>query len=275
MTLRSIATATLMTLICAPALATAQQQKPAGQSSRPTSPMEQIQGFHVVLVVGETQRSSSAPSQSLPEGAAEALNDMREFLPYKHYRVLDAQWSSCCAGSQTKISGRLQGVISASGPNGTANFVQYPYVFHVTATSAASGIQTRFVLAAGDGRSEPNQSDVREDLGRRLKNVADDLATMEVRIQETRRRVDAGVAPALELREAVDRATQLKREAEALQAKLMRLDARSDASADAGVMDSSFTMAAGETVVVGTSKLGGDKALIAVVTAVRKGGSAR
>lgn len=35
-------------------------------------------------------------------------------------------------------------------------------------------------------------------------------------------------------------------------------------------MDSSFTMEAGETVVVGTSKLGGDKALIAIVTAVRK-----
>ena len=29
-------------------------------------------------------------------------------------------------------------------------------------------------------------------------------------------------------------------------------------------------MAAGETVVVGTSKLGGDKALIAIVTAVRR-----
>ena len=30
-------------------------------------------------------------------------------------------------------------------------------------------------------------------------------------------------------------------------------------------------MEVGETVVVGTSRLGGDKALIAIVTAVRKG----
>ena len=36
------------------------------------------------------------------------------------------------------------------------------------------------------------------------------------------------------------------------------------------IIDSSFTMDAGETVVVGTSRLGGDKALIALVTAVRK-----
>ena len=40
-------------------------------------------------------------------------------------------------------------------------------------------------------------------------------------------------------------------------------------------MDSSFTMDVGETVVVGTSRLGGDKALIAIVTAVKKGGTAR
>ena len=37
------------------------------------------------------------------------------------------------------------------------------------------------------------------------------------------------------------------------------------------LIDNSFTMEVGETVVVGTSRLGGDKALIAIVTAVRKG----
>ncbi len=274
MTLRSIATATLLTLVCTPLPAIAQQQKPAaGQPSRqgtPTPPMEQIQGFHVVLVVGETQRSSGAPSQNLPEGAAEALDDMREFLPYKHYRVLDAQWSSCCAGFQTKVAGRLQGVIGVPGPNGSMNLVHRPYVFNITARSAASAIHIRFVLTAQDGHSGQH-SDERAELERRSKNIGDDLGTMAARVEETRRRVEVGLAPALELREAEDRATQLKREAEALQAQLARLDATGDVS----VMDSSFTMDAGETVVVGTSKLGGDKALIAVVTAVRKGGGTR
>jgi hypothetical protein len=271
MTLRTIVTGTLLTLICSPALATAQQQKPAGQSLRPpTFPMEQIQGFHVVLVVGETQRSSNAPSQNLPEGAAEALNDMREFLPYKHYRVLDAQWSSCCAGPQTKISGRLQGVIGVPGPNGSMNLVHRPYAFNITARSAASGIQTRFVLTAQDGRGRQHPDD-RAELERNLTHVRDQLATLEARMQETRKRVEVGIAPALELREAEDKVKQFRLEEEALQEAFARLDA----SSDAGVMDSSFTMHPGETVVVGTSKLGGDKALIAVVTAVRKGGSAR
>jgi hypothetical protein len=273
---RSIFIALLLAPICVPALTAAQQQKPApqAQGQAATWPMEQIQGFHVVLVVGETARGNSS-TENLTEAAARALKDMGEFLPYKSYRVLDAQWSSCCSGPQSRISGRLQGVIGVPGPNGSVNLVHRPYVFSITARSSGSGIQTRFVLTSpGDGHSETHQSE-REDLGRMLKNVADDLATMEVRIRETRRRVDAGVAPALELREAEDKAVQLKRQAESLQAKLMRFDEASEASSGTGIMDSSFTMDAGETVVVGTSKLGGDKALIAVVTAVKKGGAAR
>jgi hypothetical protein len=39
-------------------------------------------------------------------------------------------------------------------------------------------------------------------------------------------------------------------------------------SATGVVIDSSFTMLVGETVVVGTSRVGGDKALIALLTAV-------
>jgi hypothetical protein len=180
--------------------------------------------------------------------------------------VLDAQWSSCCSGRQSKIAGRLQGVVGITGPNGVVNLVHRPYVFNITALSTASGIQTRFVLASGDGHSEPHQWDDRAELERMVKNVGDDLATLTARVQETRKRVDVGVASPLELREAENKVTQLRREEEGLQAKLARLEARGDS----GVMDSSFTMNAGETVVVGTSRLGGDKALIAIVTAVRK-----
>jgi len=41
------------------------------------------------------------------------------------------------------------------------------------------------------------------------------------------------------------------------------------------IIDSSFTMQPGETVVGGTSRLGGDKAIIALVTAARKPGVSR
>jgi hypothetical protein len=41
------------------------------------------------------------------------------------------------------------------------------------------------------------------------------------------------------------------------------------------VMDSTFSIALGETVVIGTSRLKGDQALIALLTAARKPGAAR
>jgi hypothetical protein len=228
-------------------------------------PMETIQGFHVVLVVGETQAGAGTSSQQLPQGAVRALNDMREFLPYKHYRVLDAQWSSCCSGPQSRVSGRLQGVLGVPGPDGAVKLVHRPYNFHLTARSATAGIQTRFVLVAQDARA--THSDDHAEAERMLKNAQDDVATLELRVSELRQRVEVGTAKPLELREMQDRLTQMKREVEALQGRLER----AGAGGEAGVMDSSFTMAPGETVVVGTSRLGGDKALIALVTAVPKG----
>src|SRR5687768_18455650 len=71
------------------------QQGPPRQP--PEAATRQIQGFNVVLVLGETHPSDATESvEDLPSGAKKALADMREFLPYKHYRVLDSQWTSCC-----------------------------------------------------------------------------------------------------------------------------------------------------------------------------------
>lgn len=272
MRLRTIVLAVLVAITGAPALAAAQQRKATqpAQQGPATWPMEQIQGFHVVLVVGETEQGKSS-TEKLTEAAARALRDMGEFLPYKSYRVLDAQWSSCCSGPQSRISGRLQGVIGVPGPNGAMNLVHRPYVFSITARSSGSGIQTRFVLTAqGDGHSSPH-TEAREELERTLRNAQDALATQEVKVREVRGRVQIGTATPLELREAEDVVNAARRELQGLQAKMERLES----GGETGIMDSSFTMDAGETVVVGTSKLGGDKALIAVVTAVRKGGGGR
>src|SRR5690606_32416994 len=104
MRLRTIVLAVLVAITGAPALAAAQQRKATqpAQQGPATWPMEQIQGFHVVLVVGETEQGKSS-TEKLTEAAARALRDMGEFLPYKSYRVLDAQWSSCCSGPQSRI----------------------------------------------------------------------------------------------------------------------------------------------------------------------------
>ena len=227
----------------------------------------QLQGFNVVLVLGETQSSGPAPTEELPAGARKALTDMREFLPYKHYRVLDAQWISCCAGAPS-LSGRLRGVVGIPGPKGEINVVHRVFDFCLSVTGwSAENLPVRFSLGLHDSAPRAHALDGAEQ-EQRLANLQDDLRTMAARLSETQRRVQAGLESAVTLREAEDRYKQLERELEVVKA---RLAAAAGASASP-IIDSSFTMAAGETVVVGTSRLGGDKALIALVTAVRRTG---
>jgi hypothetical protein len=244
----------------------------AQNQSKPQWPMERIQGFHVVLVVGETQPGSAAPSEDLPAGARKALADMAEFLPYKHYRVLDAQWSSCCSGATSRISGRLQGVMGIPGQGDEVRVVQRPYAFAVSASSSAHGIQTRFVLSAddgggqGQGRASSQAAAETAELARRRADLEADLKTLSLEIRETQKQVEVGTARELDLRLLRDRFGKLERELEALR----QVGTHGGPVAARPIIDSSFTMDAGETVVVGTSRLGGDKALIAIVTAVRK-----
>ena len=83
---------TLMLLACA--LATpAHAQQPA-----------QIRGFSVVLLLGEQQ--GSVPAEGLSPSALRAIADIKEFLPYKGYRVLDTQWvaGSWHASSKGRIA---------------------------------------------------------------------------------------------------------------------------------------------------------------------------
>lgn len=49
-----------------------------------------VQGFSVVLLLGE--QHGSIPAEGLSKSAQRAIADIREFLPYKGYRVLDTQW---------------------------------------------------------------------------------------------------------------------------------------------------------------------------------------
>jgi len=73
---------------------------PSGQTPRPGSTPAQAapprdtfrapQGFSVVLVVADLQ-ASTAPDD-VPPAARRALADMKEFLPYKSYKLVDAAW---------------------------------------------------------------------------------------------------------------------------------------------------------------------------------------
>ena len=129
-----------------------------------------LRGFSVVLLLGE-QTGSIIPPKGLSPSAQRAIADIKEFLPYKSYRVLDTQWA---AGSEYGTSkGRIRGLD------------QKDYAFELATNSLS---HARFIL----------------------------------------------VSPAM--------ATP--------------------------VLDNAFAIKPGETVVVGTSRVQGDSALIVLLTAV-------
>ena len=61
-----------------------------------------LQGFSIVLVLGDVQ--DGATGDNIPAAARAALADLKDFLPYRSYRVLDTAWvlasSSDTAGGQ-------------------------------------------------------------------------------------------------------------------------------------------------------------------------------
>ena len=238
-----------------------------------------IQGFNIVLVVGETTSGSSS-NDDVPAGARRALNDMREFLPYKHYRVVDSQWTSCCSPELVRIGmpigGRLQGVTGANRGNATVLLPSsYAFVLSVSETSDGGRIPVRFTLrrdsGAATGAAQATTVNRVRDI--RATELHAELDNLRQQINEMQKRVEVGVAKEPELRSLKDRHAQLERRlAETVTEGYGRGagSGHGSVSAASTVIDSSFTMEVGETVVVGTSRLGGDKALIALVTAVRR-----
>ena len=78
-----------------PPAMTSSQKRPSERTGLP-------QGFSVVLVLGDIQ--GTATPDDVPPAARKALVDMRDFLPFKSYRLLDASWVMCC-GQQRMGSG--------------------------------------------------------------------------------------------------------------------------------------------------------------------------
>jgi hypothetical protein len=252
----------------------------AQQAARRPSAWRDIQGFNIVLVVGETQRGTSA-IEDVPSGARKALNDMREFLPYKYYRVLDSQWTSCCSPDLvrlgTPIAGRLQGVVAGTqGSGGATVLVSRAYRFNLSISETVDGnrIPIRFALrldepSSGRGGQASSSERVRESQAADLRA---EMESLEMQIKNLQARVEVGTVSPTELRPMQDRHSQLQRR---LAETMNDLANQPAGGRSTTIIDSSFTMDVGETVVVGTSRLGGDKALIALVTAVRRSSPAR
>jgi len=233
--------ATMITL----AASTSVSAQPAPVKVAPAS----AEGYSVVLVLGDVQ-NASAGDNNVPPAARKALGDMKDFLPYKSYRLLDAQW---ILGSQRTVS-RLRG----------ANDQEYELTLRGVAI-AGGKLSVNFRLAEpGPVVGVKPAADADSRAGRRAA-LEDALRAAEAEAE--RLRTSSG-----EKRGEAIAATREK--IAAIQKELEQEKSLRDAAARVGgrsIIDTSFTMDVGETVVVGTSRVAGDKALIALLTAVAHG----
>jgi hypothetical protein len=248
---------------------------PSGQSRRTSLP----QGFSVVLVLGDIQGATAA--DDVPPAARKALTDMRDFLPFKSYKLLDAAWLMCCStGGQGSASQVLRGPEDA----------EYELRLE-TARFEGSRVSVRFSLrganpslVAADAAELTSAAAVRSS-ERRLANLIDQRAFIAKQVGEARTKVDVGMAPATDVAKLELELRRIEREIQEVQetavhaansraATTSARGARGSAgttsyASRSTIIDTNFTMDVGETVVVGTSRLkGGSKALIALLTAV-------
>lgn len=284
--------ATIAFVLCV-SVATAQSKKSIDVGDPPP-----IHAFSVTLVVGEMQ--GGLTPDNLPLGARKALTDMRDFLPYKSFRLLDTQFIRCCASSQPdQVLGRLRGVD------------EQPYSFRIHVSYLAGRLSIHFSLQESAAKPSFSKSAEFHD-----EQLVEERKTLETRdaLEQTRREIEearrlltaremqlqgsqSNLASLRGLPKTHPQVDHLQKSIEQLQKELsdgrktltmqesaarelelklrMRLQER-DRSAGAiptsksSVIDSTFSMDIGETVVIGTSSLKGDKALIALLTAVRR-----
>jgi hypothetical protein len=235
------------------------------------------QGFSVVLVLGDIQGTTT--SEEVPLAARKALTDMRDFLPFKSYKLLDAAWVLCC-GQDLRSSGSGSG----SGSGYVSQVLRGPddqeYDLRLSTSRADnSQVSVRFTLFGSASSAEAGAgslSGAARTTARRIADLKDRRTLTEKQIREARANVEVGVASGgdlakleLELRR-IDREIQ-DLEAQLTEARAPRATTRTSAAHPERntIIDTTFTMNVGETVVVGTSRLrGGAKALIALLTAV-------
>lgn len=225
---------TLLSVVVAlaPSVASAQVAKKPSESFDSTA----IHGFSVALVLGDLQGASTP--DNLPIGAKKALADLRDFVPYKSYRLLDVQFIRCCAskGGAPPISGRLRGLD------------EQQYSFVIDYGLWESKLSIRFSL---------REEYAAKKIGARQADVNSLIAELE----EKRKKGLTSSHPAVkELEQQIARH------------QIQEIEEQKGLSqpSKSSVIDSTFSMDIGETVVIGTSSLKGDKALIALLTAVRR-----
>jgi hypothetical protein len=218
-------------------------------------PANAVKGFSIVLVEGSLQPGSSL---DLPAPARAAIEDIKDFLPFKSYQLLDASWML----GATDVKSRLRGG-------------DRDYDVAVTVTSDVKNLNIKFVLRDASGAQEVAEAG--QALARQLQERANQQYAVQRELgalELLRQRLDQKHPDVQRAEQSVARARERLRWLEQSQVNSFRLGTsdqpRRVTRTDTPLIDTSFSMRVGETVVVGTSRVNGERALIALMTAVSK-----
>ena len=268
-----------------PAQTPAPQGAPRAQTPAPGQPAPPArfesravaQGFSVVLVLADLA-ASSAPDD-VPPAARRALADMKDFLPYKSYRLLDAAWilGQGSSGTVTRLRGSDEqeyelrmstSPVYARGQEGSSSRAVTSTVgvrFTLSESVASEAAHVEAVLAE-EARRSAETSRAAQERSNEIPKLEAELRAAEQQKNEAKaRELRQALAQARERRETLAR-SRSERSAQSVRPSSKRFGGP--------VIDTSFNMDIGETVVVGTSRLkGNSRALIALLTAVPVKGS--
>ena len=222
----------------------------------------QLRGFSVVLLQGDQQDRFS----ELPAAARAAIDDVKDFLPFKSYSLLDSSWT-LASNAVREYSSRLRGD-------------SQDYEVRITSNVAADSgrVEVKFSLqAAGShhGRLPPIldhlTTQVTDGTASSLAQEEAHLASLEAEAVALRKKVNEAHPDAQRLQSQIAgsrrRLDQMRQQVQSNEQR------RTYFFSSGSIIDTSFSMRLGETVVVGTSRVGGDKALIALLTAVPRSGN--
>ena len=175
------------------------QEPPRGQAVMSTRRSGALQGFSVVLVVGDLQGTSA--TDDVPIAARKALTDMREFLPYKSYRLLDAGWLMCCGErpgptpSERRPSSEPSN-LALRGPD------DQEYELRLSSSRVENArVFVQFALVGAGAAMATASTSTTRTLQRRLADLEDKAEVLQKQIADAKRRVEVGVASGAELPE--------------------------------------------------------------------------
>jgi hypothetical protein len=216
-----------------------------------------IQGYSIVLVQGDMQGGTA--TDGVPKAAQQALNDMKDFLPYKSYSLLDSGWVLGPGNAHVRLRG-------PSGQDLEATIARWPD----PARPQELRIQFQLRDAVGVPRQANTDSPQLTELINRLSTAQSQRQQLTAQYESAKKRYDDNHP---DVRALIDRLNRSAEQIDNLRREIERMKPTQGAEHTIRVertvlISNSFTMRVGETVVVGTSRSGGDKALIALLTAV-------